>query len=553
MTQPTALLEHADRAIAAARALAEGAARHLAQISSPGGKLSVDALDVHQIAAYDLAYIFAELGAAEETVRDSRAKGTELETRLAALFLAEALHSIRGRVQARPAEFGVTADPLATQEVQAYLTTNLAPERYAEIGNLLRELPGGADPAHDSDHQAIADTFRKFAREQVAPLAEKIHRHDLLVPKEIVDGLAELGCFGLSIPETYGGFQSDTDPDNMGMVIVTEELSRGSLAAAGSLITRPEILAKALLKGGTEEQKQTWLPKLATAEAMNAVAVTEPDFGSDVAGIVVTATKTDGGWHLNGVKTWCTFAGYADILMVLARTDPDPKKKHKGLSLFIAEKPRFEGHAFEHTQEGGGKVQGRAIPTIGYRGMHSYEVVFESYFVPDANLIGGEAGLGKGFYLQMEGFAGGRLQTAARALGVMQAALEDGLRYAKDRKVFGKPIYDYPLTQWKLARMAAALHAVRRATYRSAKLVEEGKGAVDCALVKLYACRTAEWVTREAMQIHGGMGYAEEFAVSRYFVDARVLSIFEGAEEVLALRVVARSVVEEAGGGAAAA
>jgi len=339
----------------------------------------------------------------------------------------------------------------------------------------------------------------------------------------------------------------------MGMVIVTEELSRGSLAAAGSLITRPEILAKALLKGGTEEQKQTWLPKLATAEAMAAVAVTEPDFGSDVAGIVVAATETEGGWLLNGVKTWCTFAGFADTLMVLARTDPDPAKKHRGLSLFIAEKPRFDGHAFEHTQEGGGKVAGRSIPTIGYRGMHSYEVVFENYFVPEANLVGGRAGLGKGFYLQMEGFAGGRLQTAARALGVMQAALEEGLRYAKDRKVFGKPIYDYPVTQWKLARMAASLHAVRRFTYRAARLAEEGKGSVECALVKLYACRTAEWVTREAMQIHGGMGYAEEFAVSRYFVDARVLSIFEGAEEVLALRVVARSVVEEALSGTSAA
>ncbi len=221
MTQPTALLEHADRAIAAAKALAEGAARHLAQISSPGGRLSVDALDVHQVAAYDLAYIFAELGAAEETVRDARAKGTELEIRLAALFLAEALHSIRGRVQARPAEFGVTDDPFAAKDVQAYLTANLAPERYAELCKLLRDLPGGADPAHDSDHQAIADTFRKFAREQVAPLAEKIHRHDLLVPKEIIEGLAELGCFGLSIPESYGGFQSDTDPDNRGMVIVT--------------------------------------------------------------------------------------------------------------------------------------------------------------------------------------------------------------------------------------------------------------------------------------------------------------------------------------------
>ena len=279
---------------------------------------------------------------------------------------------------------------------------------------------------------------------------------------------------------------------------------------------------------------------------MASVAVTEPDYGSDVAGLKVMATKVDGGWHINGVKTWCTYAGYGDTLMVLARTDPDPASKHRGLSLFIAEKPRFEGHSFEHTQEGGGRIEGKAIPTIGYRGMHSFEVAFEEYFVPDANLVGGEDGLGKGFYLQMEGFAGGRLQTAARALGVMQAAFEEALRYAQDRKVFGKPEFEYGLTQHKLARMAAHLHAVRKATYRSANLVDEGEGSMECSLIKLYACRTGEWVTREAMQIHGGMGYAEEFPVSRYFVDARVLSIFEGAEEVLALRVVARRVVEEA-------
>ena len=232
--------------------------------------------------------------------------------------------------------------------------------------------------------------------------------------------------------------------------------------------------------------------------------------------------------------------------MVLARTDPDLSLKHKGLSLFIAEKPRFEGHEFEHVQEGGGKCAGKSIPTIGYRGMHSYEVVLEEYFVPDANLIGGEAGLGRGFYLQMEGFAGGRLQTAARALGVMQGAFEEALRYAQDRKVFGEPILEYGLTKHKLAKMAAHLHCVRKATYHAARLVDEHEGAMECSLIKLYACRTGEWVTREAMQIHGGMGYAEEFPVSRYFLDARVLSIFEGAEEVLALRVVARAVLDRA-------
>lgn len=278
---------------------------------------------------------------------------------------------------------------------------------------------------------------------------------------------------------------------------------------------------------------------------MAAVAVTEPDFGSDVSGMRVTATKVDGGYHLNGVKTWCTYAGYADSLMVLARTNSDPAAGHKGLSILIAEKPRFEGHSFSHTQDGGGLVEGKAIPTIGYRGMHSFEVSFENYFVPDENLIGGEAGLGKGFYLQMEGFAGGRIQTAARATGVMQAAIEAGLTYANDRKVFKKPIIEYQLTKYKIAKMASINQACRQLTYYAAKLMDEGRGTTEASLVKFYSSKVAEWVTREAMQLHGGMGYAEEFPVSRYFVDARVFSIFEGAEDVLALRVIARSLVDE--------
>ncbi|HWW53771.1 MAG TPA: acyl-CoA dehydrogenase, partial [Acidimicrobiales bacterium] len=319
---------------------------------------------------------------------------------------------------------------------------------------------------------------------------------------------------------------------------------RGSLGVAGSLITRPEILTRALVKGGTEEQKQHWLPQLASGEIMNAVAVTEPDYGSDVAGLKVTAREKDGGYVINGVKTWCTFAARADVFMLLARTDPDPSLGHRGLSMFIVPKPRGEGHGFAFTQEKGGKLEGRAIDTIGYRGMHSYEVAFEDWWVPADNQIGGEGGLGRGFYYQMEGFENGRLQTAARAIGIMQAAYESAFEYANNRVVFGQPIANYQLTRAKLARMAVVIQASRQFAYKVARLMAKGEGSMEASMIKAYVCRTAEWVTREAMQIHGGMGYAEEYAVSRYFVDARVLSIFEGADETLALKVIARRLLE---------
>jgi (2S)-methylsuccinyl-CoA dehydrogenase len=280
---------------------------------------------------------------------------------------------------------------------------------------------------------------------------------------------------------------------------------------------------------------------------MNAVAVTEPDFGSDVAGIKVAARPADGGWVINGVKTWCTFAARADVFMLLARTNPDAAAGHRGLSLFIVPKPRGAGHGFAFTQDGRpGKLSGRAIDTLGYRGMHSYEVAFEDWWVPADHLIGEADGEGRGFYLQMAGFENGRLQTAARAIGVMQAAYEAALSYARERRVFGAALVDYQLTRVKLARMAVIVQAARQLAYKVARLMAKGEGATEASLIKAYVCRAAEWVTREAMQIHGGMGYAEEYDVSRYFVDARVLSIFEGADETLALRVIARRLVEHA-------
>ena len=285
---------------------------------------------------------------------------------------------------------------------------------------------------------------------------------------------------------------------------------------------------------------------------MTAVAVTEPDYGSDVAGIKVTATRRPtGGWLINGVKTWCTFGARADVLMLLARTDPDrtqdppgPVDVHRAQA--ARRRPRLRVHpgGRSTTAPGGGKMEGRPIDTIGYRGMHSYEIALDNWFVPAENLIGGEDGLGKGFYYQMAGFENGRLQTAARAVGVMQAAYEAARQYAEDRIVFGQPIADYQLTQAKLGRMAVLIQAGRQFSYDVATLMAKGEGTLEASMVKAYVCKAAEWVTREAMQIHGGMGYAEEYPVSRYFVDARVLSIFEGADETLCLKVIARRMLD---------
>ena len=498
------------------------------------GSLRSSSIDEQQVLAYDLAHA----AAAVETGRsllDYGAKG-DLEGRITCAFVADAVHDLLTKVFGREEAWGV--DPGVFEGARGFLAAYRDPAYLASIE--------GTGPRHlDDDFELVQDTFRRFAADQLAPIAEHVHRQNDDIPEPIISGLAEMGGFGLSIPEEYGGYGSGGESEYMGMVVATEELSRGSLGAGGSLITRPEILTRALLAGGTEEQKQTWLPRLASAEVMNAVAVTEPDYGSDVAGVKVSATPTDGGWLVNGVKTWCTFAARADVLMLLARTDPDRTKGHRGLSLFVVPKPRGEGHGFELTDGLGGRMEGRPIDTIGYRGMHSYEIAFDNWFVEAENLIGLEGGEGRGFYYQMAGFENGRLQTAARALGVMQAAYEAARQYAEDRVVFGHPIAEYQLTRAKLARMAVIIQAARQFSYAVARMMAKGEGTLEASMVKAYVCKAAEWVTREAMQIHGGMGYAEEFAVSRYFVDARVLSIFEGADETLCLKVIARRLVEQ--------
>src|SRR6476620_10982425 len=534
-------LRAASAAVELAGSVVNNAVRHLADLASENGKVSVAALDQHQAVAYDLAHAAAAVEGSR--VMCGYGEHGEVESMLARAYVADAIHDVAARALGRSQAWGAERDALAG--AMPFVSEHRAPAFLCALAD--RCVKHGSGPTHLSDDfELVGETFRRFAEDKIRPVAEHVHRTNADVPEEIISGLAELGGFGLSVAEEYDGFATGGESDYMGMVVATEELSRGSLGIGGSLVTRPEILTRALVAGGTEEQKQAWLPRIASGDVMVGIMVTEPDFGSDVAGVKVTAIPADDGWVVNGVKTWATFAGRADVLMLLARTDPDRSSGHRGLSILIVEKPRAEGHAFAFDDGRGGHIEGRAIDTIGYRGMHSYEVAFYNWFVPGANLVGGEAGLGKGFYLQMAGFENGRLQTAARAVGLMQAAFEAGMAYARERNVFGRPVFDYELTKVKLARRAALIQAGRQFSYDVAGKMANGEGTLEASMVKAYVCRAAEWVTRESMQLHGGMGYAEEFPVSRFFVDARVLSIFEGADELLCLRVIARRLTEQA-------
>lgn len=519
---------------------------------SPTGQFEARLLDDWQHCSFELAFCRAELSAANAFADyASQLPGEQFTRELALSFAAQTLQAVLNRLSALAGDVGTNRVTLL--EFLNREGTQLLFDRYsgsaflAQLGERICEDQIERLPSMLSEEkQLVRETFFRFANDVVMPLAEQIHRFDEDIPESIVRGAAELGCFGTCIPERFGGLQPDDRADSLGMIVVTEELSRASLGAAGSLITRPEIAARALLSGGTERQQRRWLPALAAGETLCAISITEPNTGSDVAAVSLRATPVEGGWRLNGSKTWCTFAGRSELLVVLARSAADPALGHRGLSLFLVEKPAYPGHQFRHEQQGGGSLAGKAIATIGYRGMHSFDLFFEDFFVPTENVVGESGGVGKGFYYTMAGFAGGRIQTAARATGVMQAAFESALRYAGDRRVFGSAVADFQLTRVKLARLLATLTAAREFSYAVAALMDEGAGQMEASLVKLFSCRAAETLCREALQIHGGMGYAEESVVSRLFVDARVLSIFEGAEEVLALKVIARELIENA-------
>lgn len=488
---------------------------------------------------FELAISRAELEAAKQLLKESTG-ASSLFIDLTRSYFAEVLGNLRDRLSKIVGVEAERLDDIENKSKEDIYVRII--ENGRQVMKVLDFLPEITLP---DEYTTMRDSVRKFVTEIVQPQAERIHRQDLIIPEDIIRGVSELGCFALSVPEKYGGLEFGSDGNSKGMVIATEELSRGSLGAAGSLSTRPEIMVRALLEGGTAQQQRRWLPRIADGSQLVAISVTEPATGSDVANVALRAERVEGGWILTGAKTWCTFAGKAHLILLLARTDSDAVPPHRGLSLFVIEKPSTAGHEFVVRSAGGGSLEGRSISTVGYRGMHSFEMMFDQFFVPSNQLVGEDAGINRGFYYTMRGFSGGRLQTAARANGLMHAALAEAIRYASERTVFGRRISEFSMTRYKIGRMAMYLLATKVFSLFVAEKLDKNQGQLEASLVKLLACRYAEWVTREAMQLHGGMGYAEEVAVSRFFLDARVLSIFEGTEETLALRVIAKTMLDD--------
>lgn len=522
----------------------------LAQRCQAGGRLDAGLLDDAQVACFELAWARADWVAARCAIDAPFAEAT-LERRLASTFAVDAITTLLARLDAVQVELGLSpGSRLALREDAAFRALRRFFTSAGALGDTAQAVVDRdarlAVPDLGGDLELLQQQMERFGIEQVTPLAARVHREDLTVPETLLESFRSMGLFGLSVPSRFGGVADDAQRDDRPMLIATEALSEASLGAAGSLITRPEILTRALLAGGSEAQCRRWLPGIAAGDPLCAIAITEPDHGSDVAQLGLRATRVAGGWHLDGAKAWCTFAGKAGVLMVLARTDPDRSSGYRGLTLMLAEKPSFEGRSFDYSQPTGGRLIGRATPTIGYRGMHSFELTFETFFVPDANVVGAADGIGRGFYYTMAGMVGGRLQTAARACGVMRGALRAGIDHARTRKVFGRTLLEYPLTQARIARHTARYAAARFLTFHAGRASSDGDAPMEASLAKLFACRAAEVLSRDMQQLHGAMGYAEETPASRHFVDARVLSIFEGAEETLALKVIARGLLDRA-------
>ena len=389
------------------------------------------------------------------------------------------------------------------------------------------------DVALDEDMNLIREQFRKFVGDRVAPHAHEWHLKDELIPLPVVKEMCELGVFGLTIPEEFGG----AGLGKMAMCVVSEELSRGYIGV-GSLGTRSEIAAELILGGGTAAQKQHWLPKIASGEVLPTAVFTEPNTGSDLGSLRTRAVREGDVWKVTGNKTWITHAARADVMTLLVRTNPNAPG-YKGLSMLLAPKPRgSDANPFPAKGMTGGE-----IGVLGYRGMKEYEIGFDGFEVPHANLLGGEEG--QGFKQLMVTFESARIQTAARAIGVAQSAMDLGLRYALDRQQFGKAIYNFPRVANKIVMMAVEIMIARQLTYFAAREKDAGRRCdLEAGMAKLLAARVAWASADNALQIHGGNGFALEYPISRVLCDARILNIFEGAAEIQA-QVIARRQLED--------
>ncbi len=466
----------------------------------------------------------------------------ELEQLMVQVAFAEYLSQLSGGIplsqveMVRPYDLGIDDETLhdliSNEGVRALVSGGNSPAARLRIAELIEDGHFGAPGLSDEMLDMIRDQFRRFAEEQVLPFAHEWHLKDELIPIEIVEQMAELGVYGLTIPEAFGGLGLS----KMAMCVVTEELSRAYIGV-GSLGTRSEIAAELIRLGGTDEQKQHYLPKIASGEILPTAVFTEPGTGSDLASLKTRAVKDGDIYKVTGNKTWITHAARSDMMTLLVRTNPD-EPGYKGLSMFLVEKPRgTEDDPFPKAGMTGGEIE-----VLGYRGMKEYELGFDAMEVPASQLLGGEEG--QGFKQLMATFESARIQTAARAVGVAQCAMELGLQYAKDRVQFGKPIYAFPRVHSKIAWMAVETMIARQITYHSGREKDSDRRCdIEAGMAKLLAARVA-WANADgALQIHGGNGYALEYPISRVLCDARILNIFEGAAEIQA-QVIARGLLD---------
>ncbi len=504
------------------------------------GRISASALERDQFAAHALSWLatyeqsLKQLAAWAERASAAGQFG-EMEQLIAQIGFGEYLSQIAGGIPmsqnetARLSDIGVEWAP--GKEASLLIAKGNTNSARMALAARMQENHGRATfgtSGLDEELEMIRDQFRRYADERVIPNAHEWHLKDELIPMEIIEELAELGVFGLTIPEEYGGLGLS----KASMAVVTEELSRGYIGV-GSLGTRSEIAAELILCGGTEAQKQKWLPGLASGEILSTAVFTEPNTGSDLGSLRTRAVKQGDDWMVTGNKTWITHAARTHVMTLLARTDPNTSD-YKGLSMFLAEKtPGTDDAPFPTEGMTGGEIE-----VLGYRGMKEYELAFDGFKVKGENLLGGEEG--KGFKQLMETFESARIQTAARAVGVAQAALEIGMQYAIDRKQFGKSLIDFPRVAGKLAMMAVEIMIARQLTYFSAWEKDHGHRCdVEAGMAKLLGARVAWACADNALQIHGGNGFALEYTISRILCDARILNIFEGAAEIQA-QVIAR-------------
>ncbi len=528
------------------KGLHQAAKQSVTAMVAKDGKVDAALFEVNQEAAHGYAWLTTYVAALEQMLEwakrlDASGKLGELEALMLQSAFGEYSAQIFGGIPMsqgeyiRPIDLGLdsgTCHSFRNEALSALRKQGNAPAVRVRIAQLIEDGHHfGELGLEDETLDMIRDQFRKFVEAEVAPHAHEWHLKDVLIPLDVVNAVAEMGVFGLTLPEEYGGLGMG----KTAMCVVTEELSRGYIGV-GSLGTRSEIAGELIRLGGTEEQKQEWLPKIASGEILPTAVFTEPNTGSDLGSLRTRAVRESDEYVVTGNKTWITHASRSDLMTLLVRTDPS-SKDWRGLSMMLAPKQR----GTEDTPFPTPGMTGGEIKVLGYRGMKEYELGFDGFKVPAGNLLGGVEG--QGFKQLMETFESARIQTAARAVGVAQNALEIGLQYAKDRVQFGKPLYKFPRVACKVAWSAVETMIARQLTYFSARQKDSDRRCdIDAGMAKLLGARVAWSNADYALQIHGGNGYAEEYQISRVLCDARILNIFEGAAEIQA-QVIARGLL----------